>query len=129
CVLALVPDILIPLRGVRISWVPHCSLQTRRRLRLRCVLLTGKKNRQCAHSETIACWFDDTIGTTQSVNFGVITFTYWFRLECFAVYASSPLLPPEMQDSLRSDLANLLRRGFHPQETVQLFPAHRQLHR
>ncbi len=37
------PDILIPLRGVRISWVPHCSLQTRRRLRLRCVLLTGKK--------------------------------------------------------------------------------------
>lgn len=88
-----------------------------------------KKNRQCAHSETIACWFDDTIGTTQSVNFGVITFTYWFRLECFAVYASSPLLPPEMQDSLRSDLANLLRRGFHPQETVQLFPAHHRLHR
>lgn len=37
--------------------------------------------------------------------FGAITFTSWFRLECFAVYASSPLLPPEMQDSLRRGLA------------------------
>ncbi len=49
--------------------------------------------------------------------FGAITFTLWFRLECFAVYASSPLLPPETQDSLRSGLANpFLRRDSHPQD-------------
>ena len=34
--------------------------------------------------------------------FGATAFTFRFRLECFAVYASSPLLPPETQDSLRS---------------------------
>ncbi|EQB98370.1 hypothetical protein B738_25185 [Photorhabdus temperata subsp. temperata M1021] len=39
-----------------------------------------------------------------------------FGFECFAVYASSPLLPPDTQDSLRSCLANLLRRVFHPQD-------------
>lgn len=33
--------------------------------------------------------------------FGAITFTIWFRLEYFAVYASPLLLPPEAQDSLR----------------------------
>ncbi|OTA14105.1 plasmid stabilization protein [Xenorhabdus vietnamensis] len=49
--------------------------------------------------------------------FGAIAFTFWFRLECFAVYASSPLLPPETQDSLRSGLAKpFLRRDFHPQD-------------
>ncbi|WP_275352662.1 hypothetical protein [Xenorhabdus bovienii] len=67
-------------------------------------------------SEAVACWSSNTIGTHNQRDFGAITFTCWFRLECFAVYASSPLLPPEMQDSLRSDLANLLRRDFHPQE-------------
>ena len=32
--------------------------------------------------------------------FGAKAFTFRFRLECFAVYASSLLLPPETQDSL-----------------------------
>ncbi|CAE16807.1 unnamed protein product [Photorhabdus laumondii subsp. laumondii TTO1] len=61
--------------------------------------------------------------------FGAITFTFWFRLECFAVYASSPLLPPETQDSLRSGLANSLSTtGLLPARSVQLCPAHRSLH-
>jgi hypothetical protein len=49
-------------------------------------------------------------------DFGAVTFIYWFRLECFAVYASSPLLPPKTQDSLCSGLANLLQWDFHPQD-------------
>ena len=35
-------------------------------------------------------------------DFGAITFTFRFQLECFAVYASPPLLPPGTQDSLHS---------------------------
>jgi len=48
-------------------------------------------------------------------DFGAISAFIFFRLEYFAVYASFPLLSPETQDSLRSDLVNLLRRDFHPQ--------------
>ncbi|WP_338114374.1 hypothetical protein [Xenorhabdus indica] len=40
------------------------------------------------------------MGTTQSANFGVITFTYGFRLECFAVYASSPFIPADLRGKI-----------------------------
>lgn len=36
--------------------------------------------------------------SSELVDFGAVAFLYRFRIECFAVYASSPLLPPEMQD-------------------------------
>ncbi|WP_156115444.1 MULTISPECIES: hypothetical protein [Xenorhabdus] len=46
---------------------------------------------------------------------------------CFAVYSSSPLLPPETQNSLRSGLANpILRREFHPQDQYSF--AQRTIH-
>jgi hypothetical protein len=50
----------------------------------------------------IACDLANGLGSLNQLAFGASTFTYSFRLECFAVYASSLLLPPEMQDSLYS---------------------------
>lgn len=110
----LVSLVLHSWRNQWISWVPHCSLQTRRRLRLRCVfqkwdlLVWPFRNRGLL---TFQRHRHNTIR-----DFGAVTFIYWFRLECFAVYASSPLLPPKTQDSLCSGLANLLQWDFHPQD-------------
>lgn len=109
----LVPENTHSLRNIRISRVPHCSIQTRRRLRLRYVLLYGYLP-VCAFSN--CCLLAGlTIGTHELMYFGAITFIIRFRLECFVVYASFPLLPPYTQDSLRSGLANLLRWDFHLQ--------------
>jgi hypothetical protein len=50
----------------------------------------------------VACDLANSLGSLNYSPFGAFTFTYSFRLECFAIYASSLLLPPEMQDSLYS---------------------------
>lgn len=60
---------------------------------------------------------------TIKMYFGAITFTSWFRLECFAVYASSPLLPPEMQDSLRRGLAIPFYRGTYTLKISAALPS------
>ncbi len=56
--------------------------------------------------------------------FGAITFTIWFRLEYFAVYASSLLLPPATQDSLCSTAGTVSTTGLAPVRYTLLFPAH-----
>ena len=50
----------------------------------------------------VCCQFQNIDNSRLKHAFGAITFTHRFRLECFAVYTSSPLLPPGTQDSLHS---------------------------
>ena len=70
-----------------------------------------------SHDHTICCCLlsFQKYRHLQLGDFGAISAFIFFRLEYFAVYASFPLLSPGTQDSLRSDLVNLLRRDFHPQ--------------
>jgi hypothetical protein len=56
--------------------------------------------------------------------FGAITFTIWFRLEYFTIYASSLLLPPATQDSLYGDAGTPSATGLSPARYTLLFPAH-----
>jgi hypothetical protein len=51
---------------------------------------------------SVACCQREGISNHNVRTFGAITFTYWLRLANFSVYASTLLLPPELQDSLGS---------------------------
>lgn len=77
----------------------HPSLQTRRRLQPRHLDMV-----RCQVFLTMSCCLPrpETCRLMRPHFFGATAFTFRFRLECFAVYASSPLLPPGTQDSLRS---------------------------
>ena len=75
-------------------------LQTRQCLQPRHLVMVRYQ-----YSLTISCCLP-RLGTCRLMPlhfFGATAFTSRFRLERFAVYASSPLLPPETQDSLRGD--------------------------
>ena len=92
-------QILFSQRNKWISWVPHITLQTRRRLQPRHLIMT----RIQIYLVMFCCLpRPETCRLMRTHFFGATAFTFRFRLECFAVYASSPLLPPETQDSLRS---------------------------
>ncbi|KJV76461.1 hypothetical protein OTSUT76_2524 [Orientia tsutsugamushi str. UT76] len=53
-----------------------------------------------------------------------ITFTIWFRLECFTVYALLLLLPSAAQDSLYSEVASPSITEFSPVRLIYLILTH-----
>lgn len=54
------------------------------------------------------------LGSLDNYAFGAFTFTYLFRLECFAVYASPLSLPSDTQDSLRGEAGTPSTAGLSP---------------
>lgn len=73
--------------------------------------------------------FTVSLAHTIKMYFGAIMFTSCFRLERFAVYASSPLLPPEMQDELYVEVWLFLStEELTPSRSEQLCPTHRPFH-
>jgi len=57
--------------------------------------------------------------------YGAITFTYRFRLECFAVYASPPSLPPAAQDSLHVEAGTPCHGGTFTRKFSATYPGAR----